>query len=457
MRARADVANISNPGHEGRRLSSARSLSSGRPEAGPVGAPSPRERGEGNDIAIIGAGIIGICAAAHLAEAGYKVTVFDRTGVCEETSSGNASAFAFSDVLPLAHKGMMKHLPRWLADPLGPLAIPPSYLPKLLPWLWRFWRAGSPRHYEKSLAAQAGMMKLSEPEWMALLDRSGTKSMLREDGSLELYESEAEFRSSLPGWAARDRFGIRYHHVEGDELAALQPGLSKQFVKATFIPGWKTADDPKLLGKAIWAYAENMGARFVKGNVGLVMPSKERVTIQLKQGRTFMARQVVIAAGAWSHLLARQLGDNIPLETERGYNTTLPVGAFDVKRQLIFSGHGFVITPLVSGLRIGGAVEFGGLKLPPNYARSKAMLEKARHFLPGLNTEGGREWMGFRPSLPDSLPVIGRSKRAANVYYAFGHGHLGKTQAAGTARLIRDLVSGETPALDISPFSPQRF
>jgi D-amino-acid dehydrogenase len=169
-----------------------------------------------------------------------------------------------------------------------------------------------------------------------------------------------------------------------------------------------------------------------------------------------MARRLVVAAGAWSHLLARQLGDKIPLETERGYNTTLPADAFDVKRQLVFPGHGFVVTPLATGLRIGGAVELGGLKRPPNYARSKAMLEKARRFLPGLKTEGGREWMGYRPSLPDSLPVIGRS-RAPNVFYAFGHGHLGKTQAAGTARLIRDLVCGETPALDLGPFSPQRF
>ena len=409
------------------------------------------------EIAIVGAGIVGISAAAYLAEAGYKVTVFDRTGVCEETSSGNASAFAFSDVLPLAHKGMMKNLPRWLADPLGPLAIPPSYLPKLAPWLWRFWRAGAARHYEASLAAQASMMKLAEPEWMGLLDRSGTKDMLREDGSLELYESEAEFRASLPGWAARDRFGIKYSHVEGEELAELQPGLSKQFVKATFVPGWKTVDDPKLLGKAIWRYAEKQGAEFVEGDVGLVMPSKERVAIQLKHGRTFMAGKVVIAAGAWSHLLARQLGDGIPLETERGYNTTLPLGAFDVKRQLIFSGHGFVVTPLSTGLRIGGAVELGGLKLPPNYARSKAMLEKAKRFLPGLKAEGGREWMGFRPSLPDSRPAIGGSRADANVYYAFGHGHLGLTQAAGTARLIRDLVSGQAPAIDLSPFSPQRF
>jgi len=128
-----------------------------------------------------------------------------------------------------------------------------------------------------------------------------------------------------------------------------------------------------------------------------------------------------------------------------------------VKRQLIFGGHGFVITPLSTGLRVGGAVELAGLKTPPNFARSKAMLTKAADFLPGLKTEGGREWMGYRPSLPDSLPVIGRSGRNPNVLYAFGHGHLGKTQAAATGRLIRDLVSGQAPAIDISPFSPQRF
>ncbi len=423
----------------------------------PTGEPVRVSPAPDGDIAIVGAGIVGICAAAYLTEAGFKVQVYDRTGVCEETSSGNASAFAFSDVLPLAHKGMMRNLPRWLADPLGPLAIAPSYLPRLLPWLWRFWRAGSAKHYETSLAAQAAMMKLAEPEWMGLLDRSGTRSMLREDGSLELYESQPEFEASLPGWAARDRFGIAYRHVEGEELAALQPGLSTRFVRATFVPGWKTSIDPQLLGKAVWAYAEKLGARFERAEITHVGAGANGISLALAGGRTARTQRLLVAAGAWSHKLAAQFGEAIPLETERGYNTTLPVGAFDVRRQLIFSGHGFVVTPLSTGLRIGGAVELGGLDLPPNFARSKAMLEKAKRFLPGLKTEGGRAWIGYRPSLPDSLPVIGRSRTHANVFYAFGHGHLGKTQAAGTARLIRDLVRGETPAIDIAAFSPQRF
>ncbi|MBN9250807.1 MAG: amino acid dehydrogenase [Mesorhizobium sp. 61-13] len=418
---------------------------------------SEPDRTENLDVAIIGGGIIGICVAAFLAEAGRDVTVFDRTGICEETSSGNAAAFAFSDVLPLAQKGMMRNLPKWLADPLGPLAIPPTYLPRLAPWLWRFWRAGAPEKYDTALSAQAGMMKLAEAEWLALMERSATRSMLHEDGSLELYESEPEFQASLSGWAARDRFGIGYRHVEGQELTDLQPGLSPRFIKGTFVPGWKTVDDPKLLGKALWAYAETKGAKFEQANIASVAANDAEAVLELANGTRKRVRHLVIAAGAWSHLLARNLHDNIPLETERGYNTTLPKGAFDVKRQLIFSGHGFVITPLAEALRVGGAVELGGIERAPNYARAKALLAKAKQFLPGLNSEGGREWMGYRPSLPDSLPVIGKAPNARCVTYAFGHGHLGLTQAAATGRLVRDLLLGQASAVDLTPFSPSRF
>jgi D-amino-acid dehydrogenase len=420
--------------------------------------PWPPAQESSPDVAVIGAGIVGICAAALLAEAGLSVVVVDRTGICEETSSGNAAAFAFSDVLPLAQKGMLRKLPGWLADPLGPLAIPPAYLPQLAPWLWRFWRAGAKGRQEASLSAQASLMKLAEAEWLALMDRSGTRPMLREDGSLELYESEAEFAASLTGWAARERYGIPFRHLEGSALAELQPGLSPRFVKGTFAPGWKTVADPMLLGKAVWAYAERLGARFERAMVqGVASDPGGGVRLTFADGTSRVARRLLIAAGAWSHRFAAQFGDRIPLETERGYNTTLPKTAFDLKRQLIFSGHGFVITPLDTGVRVGGAVELAGLERPPNFARSRAMLAKAQAFLPGLDPSGGREWMGFRPSLPDSLPVIGRAAGAPNVFYAFGHGHLGLTQAAATGRLIRDLVGGTTPAIDLSPFSPQRF
>ena len=411
-----------------------------------------------DEIAVIGAGIVGICAATYLAEAGFRVAIFDRTGVCEETSSGNAAALAFSDVLPLAQKGIMRNLPRWLADPLGPLAIPPAYLPRLAPWLWRFWRASSSRHYDTGIAAQVSLMQLAEAEWMQLFDRSGTRHMVREDGSLELYESEAEFSSSLPGWAERTKYGIDFTHLDRDGLEALQPGLAASFIKATFVPAWKTVADPKLLGKALFERIQKCDqVRYETASVSNVVALEKGAQLQFADGRTARFKKAVVCAGAWSHFLAKPLGDTIPLETERGYHVTLPSDAFDVKRQLIFSGHGFVITPLDTGLRVAGTVELGGLERAPNYARAKAILEKSKRFLPGLKPENGREWMGYRPSLPDSLPVIGTSKATSDIVYAFGHGHLGLTQAAATGRVVQDLVLGRTSAISLSPYSPQRF
>ena len=164
-----------------------------------------------------------------------------------------------------------------------------------------------------------------------------------------------------------------------------------------------------------------------------------------------------MAAGAWSHQLAKTLGDKIPLETERGYNTTLPAGAFDLKTHLTFGGHGFAVSKIAGGVRVGGAVELGGLDLAPNYKRSEILLQKAAKFLPDLNTEGGQQWMGFRPSLPDSLPVISTAPNASNVIYAFGHGHLGLTQSAGTAELVTALINGSKAAMPLQAFSASRF
>ncbi|WP_163265355.1 NAD(P)/FAD-dependent oxidoreductase [Chelativorans alearense] len=408
-------------------------------------------------VVVIGGGIIGIAVAAYLAEAGRDVLVLDRSGICEETSAGNAGALAFSDVLPLAHKNMLAQVPRWLADPLGPLSIPPAYLPKLLPWLWRFMRAGRPSTFEEAVSAQVAMMTLAEREWSGLMTRSSTGHMLREDGSLELYESEAEFRAAQEGWKLRRRYHIPFRHLERDEIAECQPGLSDRFVRGTFAPGWKTVSDPQRLGQAVWAHAERHGARFMPATVVSAKTEGEGVAVSLAGGKKLACEKLVIAAGAWSRPFAAAFGDRVPLETERGYNTTLPAGAFDVKRQLIFSSHGFVVTPLDSGLRIGGAVELGGLKRPPNFSRSRAMLEKAARFLPGLKTEGGRQWMGYRPSMPDSLPVIDRARNEPRVLYAFGHGHLGLTQAAATGRLIRDLVLEQSASIDLRPFRAGRF
>lgn len=410
-----------------------------------------------HDVIIIGAGIIGLAAAEKLQEAGRRVTLIDRKGIAREASERNAGGFAFSDIIPLATQGMLRKVPRWLLDPLGPLTIPAGYFPRIFPWLLRFWRAGWPDKVEASIKAQADLMHLARAEMAAMVAACGLGRMVYSDGSLELYESEAEFRAAEPGWQRREEAGIAFEHVRGARLAGLQPGLSPRFVAGTFVPSWQTVSDPYDFAQAIADHVLAGGGSFVEGNVAELRPAGNGVFVDLADGRQLAGNRAVIAAGAWSKPLAARLGDHIPLETERGYNTTLPPGAFALKRMLIFGGHGFVITPLASGIRVGGAVELGGLEREPNYARADAMLKKAADFLPGLQTGGGTQWMGFRPSLPDTLPAIGYSRASRNIVYAFGHGHLGLTQSAATGRLVRDLLTGDSPPVDLAPFSPQRF
>jgi len=410
-----------------------------------------------HDVIIVGAGIIGLAVTQKLQEAGRGVALIDRKGIAREASERNAAGLAFSDIMPLATQGTLSKVPRWLLDSLGPLSIPVGYFPDVLPWLLRFWRAGWPDRVEASIRAQAELMCLAREEMAEMISACGIGHMLRSEGSLELYESEAAFRAAQPGWRRREEAGIAFEHVRGSRLAELQPGLSPRFIAGTFVPSWQTVSDPYDFSCAIAYHVLARGGSFIEGHVAQMRPAENGVVVDLADGRHLTGSRAVIAAGAWSKPLTAQLGDRIPLETERGYNTTLPANAFDLKRMLIFGGHGFVVTPLASGIRVGGAVELGGLARAPNYARADAMLKKAAGFLPGLKTEGGTQWMGFRPSLPDTLPVIGRSRASRNIVYAFGHGHLGLTQSAATGRLIRDLVAGATPPIDLAPFSPQRF
>lgn len=406
---------------------------------------------------VIGAGVVGLSAAIALEARGLAVTVLEREAPAAGASAGNAGAFAFTDILPLASPGILRKAPKWLLDPLGPLSIPPSYAMQIAPWMFRFWRACSASRVAHSTAAQTALMDLSKAALEPFLTETGTASMLRKEGNLQVYESQAELDASLPGWKARAEHGIEFRHMDAAGMAEIQPGLAPRFTHGTFTPGWYSIADPKLYTLALADHFRARGGVIERAEVSGLKAIDGGVEIATADGRTRRVERVVLAAGAFSHLLARGLGENIPLETERGYNTTLPADAFDLRTQVTFGGHGFVVTRLSTGIRVGGAVELGGLKLPPNFRRSEAMLEKARRFLPGLKPDGGVQWMGFRPSMPDSLPAIGRARATANVVYAFGHGHLGLTQSAGTARLVAELLTGQPTSIDIAPFSPQRF
>ena len=409
------------------------------------------------DVIVVGAGVQGLSSALALLARGLSVTVLDREGPAAGASAGNAGAFAFTDILPLASPGILRKAPRWLIDPLGPLSVPPAYALRIAPWMYRFWRACAPANVARSTVAQVALMDLSKSELEPFLTATDTLRMLRKEGNLQVYESEAELQASLPGWQARADHGIAFRHLTAPEIAEIQPGLSPRFTRGTFTPDWYSIADPKLYTLALADRFRAAGGTLDRADVAGLRPLETEVEVQAKDGGTRRAGHVVLSAGAFSHRIAKTLGETIPLESERGYNTTLPHNAFDLRTQVTFGGHGFVVTRLTSGVRVGGAVELGGLDLPPNFKRSEAMLQKAQAFLPGLKPEGGTQWMGHRPSLPDSLPAIGASRATPRVVYAFGHGHLGLTQSPGTARLVADLVTGARPPIDLHPFSPQRF
>ncbi|WP_415715276.1 FAD-dependent oxidoreductase [Roseibium sp.] len=409
------------------------------------------------DIVVIGAGIVGISTALALQARGHRVRVLDRPDGRARASEMNAGAFAFTDIVPLATPGIMRKAPKWLLDPLGPLSVPPAYALRIAPWMLRFWRASWPDRYRSSLAAQAALMNLSRDALERQVSDTSGEHHLRREGQLQLFEGEKEFRASLPAWELRRQNGIRFDLLKRkEEIAEIQPGLDPRFTHAGFTPDWINTCDPASwldhLGKTFCA----RGGRIEADSVTRISSEEDAVCLTTSRG-DIRARQLVVCAGAWSHHLARSLGDRIPLETERGYNTTLPEGALDLRTHLTFSNHGFVVTRINGGVRIGGAVELGGLELPPNYRRADILLDKAKTFLPDLATTGGTQWMGFRPSIPDSLPVIDRSPSDPRVIYAFGHGHLGLTQSAGTAELVAAMAQNKPTPIDPGAFSVRRF
>lgn len=408
-------------------------------------------------IGVIGAGVVGVSAALALIGRGHEVVVFDREGVAAGASRGNAGAFAFTEIIPLATPGIMRKAPLWLFDPAGPLSIPPAYALRIAPWLVRFWRASLPDRYRAAVAAQSALMAHSAAALERLVGAHGLEALLRREGQLQLYESEAEFRRAGREWQERREAGIRFELLESvGAIAAIQPGLSPRFTHAGYTPDWINVTDPALWVERLADAFTRGGGRIERAEIRTLAASSREARIAGPQGEWAFDR-VVVAAGAHSRPLARQLGLDLPLETERGYNTTLPAGAFDLRTHVTFSGHGFVVSRIGAGIRVGGGVELGGLELPPRMARAQALLDKAAAFLPGLKTEGGTQWMGFRPSMPDSLPVISAAPHSPAVVLAFGHGHLGLTQSAGTAELVADIVEGAAPAIDIAPYRAARF
>jgi D-amino-acid dehydrogenase len=294
-----------------------------------------------------------------------------------------------------------------------------------------------------------------------MLAETGLSGELNERGALTVYESEQGLRRDAAEWALKRDHGIAIENLTGEQARDMEPALGAIVHRAVFTPQWSHINDPKRLVDSLREWLRLHGVAFITGDVIDISDpgGMPRVSLQvdLAGGRRIAADQVVVAAGAWSGELAKRLDDPVLLESERGYNTTLPDPGVTLSREVIFAERKFVATPLSCGLRIGGAAEFGGLHAEPNFKRSQALVTLATRYLPGLKLRGGTNWAGHRPATPDSLPVIGASPRHPKVFYAFGHGHLGLTQAATTGRLISNLIRGMPTPIDMTPYAIGRF
>jgi len=408
-------------------------------------------------VVVAGAGIVGLATAAALVQRGCSVTVIDKEGVAAGASRGNAAAIAWTDVTPLASPGMWKDALKWLADPLGPLSVRPAYGLKILPWMLRFLAASRRAQVTQSTKALAAFNAEALPAWERLWRASGTHNQVRYDGCLEIFTDLAKLSASRASYAEQREYGIEVRDLTGEEVQQLEPSVSNKVVGGALVPGWAQVDEPLQLCLDLAGWLKSQGVDFQTGLVQHIGLEGDTARVVMRDGAAFRADRVVIACGAWSKTLAEQLGDRIPLDTERGYNITVKDPGIILRRFVALPGHGFVLSPLSTGLRIGGAVEFGGLDLPPNWKRVSAMVTRAKSIFPGLDATEGEKWMGFRPSIPDSLPVIGPSSATPHVWYAFGHAHHGLTQAATTGELVAQSLFQETPSVDLTPFSAQRF
>lgn len=406
---------------------------------------------------VIGAGIVGICTALYLQREGRLVTLVDRNQPGEGASYGNAGVIATGSVVPVGTPGILAKVPRMLMDPLAPLTVRWSYLPQLAPWLVRLIRASSPERVDRIAEALASITRPALAHYEPLLNDAGANGLIGRLGSLYVFTSDEELREAEHGIELRRRHGIELEMLTGPELRQMQPALRDDVAGAIFIPGAAHCLDPLGLSQALVRHFIERGGRFVNERVLGFRLGANGPTHVVTDAARHAADEVVITAGAFSRPLVQDLGGDVPLDTERGYHVQLPDPGVEVRLPMLVPARGFAVTPMAGGLRCAGTVELGGLKAPPNYARADVILSHAKALLPGLKDGGVERWMGHRPSIPDSLPVISASPRFRNVFFGFGHGHLGLTLAAVTGRLIADLALGRTPAVDVSPFRVDRF
>lgn len=406
------------------------------------------------DIAIIGAGVIGLTIAERLTADDREVVLIDPNAPGSGASYGNAGTIADYAVAPVGTPDVLKNLPSLLFNRNSPLAIRRAALPSLMPWLIRFAFQSLPGPAKRNAQGIAAILANAGPLWQDLATRIGATEVLQPRGCLYLYQKPEQVQAAKAEMAGRRALGVSVEVISGDELGQLEPGLPAM-AGAAFFPNAIFLRDPVEMMAHLAARVLQQATHLRKA-VEKLERTSNGITLSGPDLR-LTARKVILAAGAHSRALARMAGDRIPLDTERGYHVEWDMAQPRLTRPSCITERGFYLCPMSGRLRVAGTVELGGLTLPPSPHRITKLVEGAREVFPDLPETPDRTWMGFRPSLPDSLPVIGHSKAGPEVIHAFGHGHLGVTMAPVTAAIVADLVAGREVTLPLASVSPDRF
>lgn len=409
------------------------------------------------DVTVVGAGIIGISCALQLQKKGLKVTVVDKLAPGEATSFGNAGVLAECGCVPVNLPGFAWKVPGLMLDPHGPLSIPFNYMHKAAPWGLSFiWNSRTSK-FNQVADALSSLLHDATQKHLEQACENHAEQWVKASPYYYLYRDEANFKADNIAWGAREARGISYDIVQDEQLHNLEPAVSEQFNYALSLHNHGYVCSPEKLVKALAESFVNKGGEILRAEIRDIRYSEGVPAALVTHKETLPVKKLVVAAGVWSRTLAAKLDRDIPLQSERGYHIEIRNPGITLNNPIMFAAGKLVATPMENGIRFAGLVEFGDLDAEPNEDFCHRLFHHARQLFPGIDTSDYTEWMGHRPSLPDSLPVIGRSPNHANVYYAFGHQHMGLTLGPRTGELIAALVSGDPVSVDLKPFSISRF
>ncbi|MDR5760687.1 FAD-dependent oxidoreductase [Caballeronia sp. LZ035] len=406
-------------------------------------------------VAIIGAGFIGMASAAWLMRDGHSVTLFDPAGVAQGASFGNAGTFAPYGCVPVNNPSVFRDIPRFLLSAESPFRLRWGYLPQLAPWLMRFLASSRRANYEASAAALAGLLSRAQEGYAPILAEPGLASFVKPRECLYLYSNAASFDTSRASLALREKHGVRFDVLDADGIRRLEPNLAPIFQRGVLFGDSWHFTDPAAFLQALHERLAARGLHLERMNVDAIEPGADHVSLSTG-GVAQRFDHVVVATGARSRAFARQCGDDVPLDTERGYHVRYAGSSSLISRPCGWAERGFYMTPMSDGIRVAGTVELGGFTETRNRALLDLVTVSSKRALPALGTPD-QEWLGFRPSLPDGVPVIDRAKASERVVYAFGHQHLGLTLAGVSGRIVSDLIARRKPPLDLACYRAARF